>query len=82
MPLPGATIGRVAARPDNVSVNIGDQILDRYDADAHRLREKQKNITFEDPFGDEGQNVKARVKSKNLAKGETVYTLLDTLSKQ
>ena len=82
LPLPGATIGRVAARPDNVSVNIGDQILDRYDADAHRLREKQKNITFEDPFGDEGQNVKARVKSKNLAKGETVYTLLDTLSKQ
>ena len=82
LPLPGVTIGRVTARPDNVSVNIGEQILDKHDLDANRLRESQKNITFEDPFGEEGKNVKARVTSKNLAKGETVYTLLDTLSKQ
>jgi len=82
LPLPGATVGRVTARPDNVSVNIGDQILDKHDLDANRLRESQKNITFEDPFGEEGKSVKARVTSKNLSKGETVYTLLDTLSKQ
>jgi len=82
LPLPGVTIGRVTARPDNVSVNIGDQILDKHDVDANRLREAQKNITFEDPFGDEGNNVKARVKSKNLASGETVYTLLDIFNKQ
>lgn len=82
LPLPGVTIGRVTARPDDVSVNIGEQILDKHDLDAQRLRESQKNITFEDPFGEEGKNVKARIKSKNLAKGETVYTLLDTLTKQ
>ncbi len=81
-PLPGVTIGRVTAQPDDVSINIGSQILDKFNMNASRLQEASKTVTFEDPFDGDGKSVKARVKSKNLAKGETVYTYLDTLNKE
>ena len=72
----------MAAQPDDVSVNIGSQILDKFNMNASRLQEASKTVTFEDPFDGDGKSVKARVKSKNLAKGETVYTYLDTLNKE
>ena len=77
-PLPGMAVGLVDTDGPEYSVNVGGQTKDNKTAALKMLKASRPTVNMGDPFGE--STVKAAVKAKNLAKGETVYIIIDTLN--
>ena len=77
-PLPGTAIASVDYDGPEQTVTIGGHVKDQ----AQKAETVQKNLlkNLRDPF--DGIPVKASIKSKNIAKGETVFIIMETLDKQ
>jgi len=78
-PLPGSTVSSVDTDGPEFSVNIGGNIIDNGSNSSRTIRNLEKKLHLQ-AFGNE--TVSARVKSQNLAKGETVYTLIKSLNQE
>ena len=61
------------------NINIGGAIRDNTTDALKSLKLATPTVNIGDPFGE--TTVKAAIKSKNLAKGETVYIIIETLTK-
>ena len=77
-PLPGTAVASVDYDGPEQTVTIGGHVKDQ----SQKAETVQKNLlkNLRDPFDD--IPVKASIKSKNIAKGETVFIIMETLDKQ
>ena len=62
------------------NINIGGAVRDNTTKSLKAIRNAMPTVKIGDPFGE--KTVKAAVKSKNLAKGETVYIIIETLNRE
>ena len=85
LPIPGRGVAQTTAVGSDYAVNIGG-MLATSDANGERmlsnigshLPKSQETVQLVDPFT--GKSSKATVKAKNLAKGEAVYIIIETLN--